>query len=62
LSDYAGIHESTLYKALHLLDDNNFIEDIGIIEGRKTWKVFLKPDRRFEANYLNHEVSQKYNH
>ena len=62
LSDYAGIHESTLYKALHLLEDNNFIEDIGITEGRKTWKVFLKPDRRFEANYLNHEVSQKYNH
>jgi len=62
LNDHAGIHGSTFYKALHSLQENYFIEDIGINGGYKTWKVFLRPKRGYEAEYMNKLVLKRYCH
>jgi hypothetical protein len=60
LARYAGISRPSVYEALRDLEEKSLIEPQGTNdEGIRTWRVFLKPPKYYNREYLNARVKER---
>lgn len=60
LAEHAGISTEFVKKAQANLFDNYLILPAVSIDERDTWKIFKIPTRRFKAEWLNKEITKRY--
>lgn len=60
IAEYAGISKKSISSAFQSLKNHFFIEPIGMVDGRETWKLFTQPPSIFNA-YMNKQAREKYN-
>jgi hypothetical protein len=60
ICELAGINRRSLFDAYESMISNNFIELLGVDEGRKTWKVFTTPSQYYKRDWLNKKMGQRY--
>jgi len=59
IAEYSGISERSISSAFQSLMKCYFIESLGTIDNRMTWKLFKQPPRIFN-DYLNEQVRKRY--
>ena len=60
ICELAGISKKSLPDAYRSLIKNHIIEPLGLYEGRKVWKVFVKPTQHYKRDWLNSELKKRY--
>ena len=60
ICEFAGISKKSLPNAYRSLIKNHIIEPLGLYEGRKVWKVFVKPTQHYKRDWLNSELKKRY--
>jgi len=58
--EYSGVCKKSISSAFQELKNRYFIEPIGMVDGRETWKLFTQPPSIFNA-YMNKQAREKYN-
>jgi len=60
IAEFSGICKKSIPSAFQSLTNNYFIEPIGMVDGRKTYKIYTRPPRTFKA-YMNKQARKRYN-
>jgi hypothetical protein len=60
ICELAGISKKSLPDAYKSLVHHYFIEPLEFYEGRKVWKVFVKPTQHYKRDWLNSELKKRY--
>ena len=60
ICELAGISKKSLPSAYDNLIKHHIIEPLGLYEGRKVWKVFVKPTQHYKRDWLNSELKKRY--
>ena len=60
IAEMSGITKKSLRKAYQSLIKNYFIEYIGKVDGRDTWKLFVQPSTTYKPNWLNDKLKKRY--
>jgi Helix-turn-helix domain len=60
IAKYSGVNKKSIFSAFQSLENHYFMEPIGVVDGRKTWKLFTQPPFTFNT-YMNKQVKEKYN-
>lgn len=53
LVEYSGINRSSVYNAIHSLEENFLIGKAEPFDSLPTWKIFMIPPKRYEHEWLN---------
>lgn len=59
IAEYSGVCKKSIPPAIKALTDNYFIEPIGMVDGRITWKLFTQPPNTF-ADDMNKQARKRY--
>ena len=60
IAEMSGITKKSLREAYQSLIKNYFIEYIGKVDGRDTWKLFVQPSTTYKPNWLNDKLKKRY--
>ena len=59
ISEYSGVCKKSIPSAFQALTENCFIEPIGMVDGRETWKLFTQPQNTY-TTYMNEQARKRY--
>jgi len=60
IAELSGVSKGSLPSAFRSLEKHYFMEHIGMVDGRKTWKLFTQPTNTF-AEEMNEQTRKRYN-
>ena len=60
ICELAGISKKSLPSAYDNLIKHHIIEPLGLYEGGKVWKVFVKPTQHYDRDWLNKQLKKRY--
>jgi hypothetical protein len=61
IAELSGVSKKSITSAFQSLENHHFMESIGMMNDRETWKLFTKPPHIYKSTYMNEQVRNKYN-